>query len=188
MKSRKNHLLIDFFKVLAIAVTLMSVPHSVKASEGVIDLLQTTCIPELNYFSLQSVELSRDLPNENTIDASAFSKMLGQLQLQNQLYTAEALLKKPYVCKLADRTISVKIEDYVAPHERGECALIENFNVSLSVDDKSIYKFSPYGINRCTGPETHIISLDAFNNFKDCEIEEFGSKKSCKSKKFLLQK
>jgi len=160
---------------------VLCLPLFAKAGEGTVDFLQMTCIPELDYFSVQPIVLSRELPREIHIDDDALAQMLMRLKVENQLYTPEALLKTLYECKLPHRTVTIKVEDYVAPHQRGECSLVENFEISLWIGNQKKYQASPFGINRCSEAELHTISLNGFDRLKDCSIEEFGSKKSCKS-------
>jgi hypothetical protein len=173
--------------VLLLAFAILSLPHQAQAGEGVLDFVQMTCIPELGYFALRTTTLSRELPNHKVITDGSFKGMSTRLESQNQMYSPEHLLRQPYECKLPTRLVTVRIEGYVAPHETGECALIEQFDISIGLNGEQIDKFPAYGVNRCTSEEARWFSLDAFDLLQDCSYERYGNGSSCTSKRIHSQ-
>jgi hypothetical protein len=118
--------------VLAGFVLSLGAPHLALAVERW-HFLQMTCSPELDYFSLRTIQVEHS--------ASVPTEQLLRAQERNLMFSPDAVAKHPYDCKLQDRTISVELADYIPSHETGMCAAFPSFDVVVRIDGKQVNKF-----------------------------------------------
>jgi hypothetical protein len=146
---------------LLLAAAWLCTPNPAKADWSS-DAIQVSCSQNLHYFSLRTIEIDDERANEQDQQESGIYDILGPLN-------------HPITCNLAtpaSRMISVSVEDYNASHERGECAAMASFSISIKVNGKEVRRFSAFGMNRCLNGETHLIELNSFDILKDCTIPD----------------
>ena len=141
-------------------IAFLSASSLVQAADNM-DLLQFTCRPEYDLFSVRTMNMEYGayyskrggVLKENPNDKST------QEQAEKQgIYTARALKKKPYVCELDNRVVSVEIANYES-FNGSECTVQPTFDVQISVDGEPTYTFSAFGNPRCRSNETHLVTI-----------------------------
>lgn len=144
---------------LLIWAVLLVLPQQARA-DSQWDAIHFTCIPDLSYFSLETLRLE-DVEPKN-------AEVAKQLESQNGLYEPKNLLGNPYKCVLPTGTITIEIADYIAPHYPGECSLDEYFDIVVRIDGKNVHRFNAYG--QCWAPSPHLIEINRFNHIRDCTL------------------
>jgi hypothetical protein len=148
-----------FLFSLIVIVVLFALSSPAKADERC-DFLQFTCIPELDYFAVRTVTMDRQTCSISGADSQ--ESALKKIQDNYQMYNVGAL-SKPYVCNLPNLTVSSEIADFMPGHERGECAVLDQFNVLIRVNGEVADKYSAYGVGRCRNPETHVVEIGQYH-------------------------
>ena len=164
-----------FKPLFCLALMIMLCLAAPARAEETWDGIKITCLADLDYFSIEPIGIPLTHEMQNVMDNEAkASEATERLKSTSGIYTAKSMLDHPYTCKLSSRSISVEIVDYASPHYPGECGLLEHFDVAIRTNGTDLDRFSAYGINRCTGPEQHLVELNHFR-LQDCTLPT-GSK------------
>jgi hypothetical protein len=89
-------------------------------------------------------------------------------------------MKKPFVCKLPGRMISVEVADYTGAKPYGACGGREHYFLLIRIGEKEVHKTEL--LNGCNDETTHMIEVHG-DYLHDCAIQEIGTlndKPSCK--------
>lgn len=166
--------------LLVIACTVLS-PLTTHADDRM-QLLQVTCRPEYDFFSVRSMQLEYGLsyrksgeektqvlksdPNDPAVQRN------GEKQ---GFYTSKTVMEKPVKCELEGRTISVEVANYEKYDGRSGCTYSPRFDVQVSVDGDHIYSFPAFGENsQCMPNENHQVSIRG-EELQDCKLPNLFS-------------
>ena len=144
-------------------------------ADNVWDAIGISCLADFNYLSIETMALPLSRSSGAMMNSkSKISDITKRLESEHNIYTPLSLLNHPFHCKLQGHSISIAIEDYVAPHANGECGLLETLDISVRIDGTSSHRFPAYGVNRCTAPEHHFVTVDYLGTLMDCTIPEWS--------------
>jgi hypothetical protein len=147
------------YVLVIIALVVMLLPCAAWADESC-DFVQFTCIPELDYFALRTIEMQRQSCLMGAVKEQ--KQILQNIQEQKQLYEIRSLVDHPYICKLPNFTVSTEIAhiDASAHPEHGECGARTFFDMLIRIDGEKADEFWAYG--RCRSLKTHLVEVDPF--------------------------
>jgi hypothetical protein len=137
-----------------------------------LDEFQITCDKELNYFSVRSLVLedSKIMYDEQKVDA----------KIKDGFYPPGEIATHPYFCELDDKKISIEVLDHTSPDGSGECGTRGSYAATIKENGKDLFKFLPYGLDRCLAAETHVIEIVGNSALRDCILPDAGGQTECK--------
>ena len=152
---------------------LVAIVPSTAWADEVLDEFQITCDKQLHYFSLRTLAMDdRRFVSSNEHELRS--------ERQNGLFRPNVLSKHPFTCDLGSSSVSVEVFDYSSKDGRGECGGRGEYAVTIKQNGADLYKFSPYGSNRCLNPVTHVIEVLDPYALRDCTLPDASGQATCK--------
>lgn len=154
-------------KALIIIMVTFLMAASAQAEEHE-DYFQITCKPEANYFALRTLKL--EVPDCKVYKNCTVKDSDDQ---NSRLLNANQFLENPFICKLQNDVVAVKLINYRSAKGRGMCGGISHFDVSILINNKSVHEFNAYGQNRCERAETHLVEFWLqSDSLRDCTLPD----------------
>ncbi len=132
------------------------------------DYFQITCRPESNYFAMRTLRLQ--VP-----DCKVYKKcnVKDSDDQNSRLLNPNQFLDNPYICKLQNNVLAVKLINYRAAKGRGMCGGISHFDITILINNREVHEFNAYGYNRCEHAETHLVEFwSQSDSLRDCTLPD----------------